>query len=259
MLIVKIRWRPFVQYANAQAVLFSTIWKPWYLDPHCVFSFFVTVIVILTFDFVSASPVVARATAPSKRCDYCSKLNTPGHILAEHSEVAFRCKTCPMDDEKNCFVNLLDVRRHCIQAHSVCDFTARLSQLIVIPSNLVCLKCKFCCDHLYAQTLEDIQNHFKTEHPSVKNFGKHLDFLCRRCMQCDTHETWNDLKLHLADEHGNVATRNDGCGDVAKDDAITQQERDADKETSPDVSCSVFAIVRPLIDSLIDSSIPPSN
>jgi hypothetical protein len=58
-------------------------------------------------------------------------------------------------------------------------------------------------------------------------------------MQCETHDTWNDLKQHLEDVHRDLF--------VTSDDNDTRKE---DKELSPDVS-PVSEIVRPLIESLI--------
>jgi hypothetical protein len=108
------------------------------------------------------------------------------------------------------------------------------------------MKCKYCCEHLYAQTEADLENHFRSEHKTVKNFSKHLDFLCRICMQCETHDTWNDLKQHLEDVHRDLFVTNDEESDMRKEE----------KELSPDVS-PLSDIVRPLIESLIENI--PSN
>ncbi len=65
-------------------------------------------------------------------------------------------------------------------------------------------------------------------------------------MQCETHDTWNDLKQHLEDVHRDLFVTNDEESDMRKEE----------KELSPDVS-PLSDIVRPLIESLIENI--PSN
>lgn len=118
-----------------------------------------------------------------------------------------------------------------------------MADYVTVPSNLICLKCKYCCHHLHAQAPKDIENHFKSEHPTVKNPKKHLDYLCRICMQCDVNETLEDLEQHLEEEHSELKPK---CNN---DDDSTTKRKD-EKATSPDVSSE---LVRPLLEQLIES------
>ena len=56
-------------------------------------------------------------------------MDSPGHVLAEHADVTFRCKKCPMDDEKNCYPDMTEIRRHCAQ---VCSLKVKPIVLFII-------------------------------------------------------------------------------------------------------------------------------
>ena len=123
-----------------------------------------------------------------------------------------------------------------------------MTEYVVVPSNLTCLKCKYCSHPLHAQSMSDFENHFKVEHPTVKNPKKHLDYLCRVCMQTDLYDTIEDLEQHIDEEHSDLVKSSQSDAPGRKSDAdhkdssnsdATEAPRSDTKATSPDVSSSV--------------------
>ena len=139
-------------------------------------------------------------------------------------------------------------------------FFSQMTEYVTVPSDLVCLKCKYCSHPLHAQSMADFETHFRLEHPTVKNPKKHLDYLCRVCMQTDLYDTMEDLEQHIDEEHSdlvkdqNDAEKSGGDAnhkDLSNPDATATPRSDA-KATSPDVSSSVD-IAKSVISNVVEA------
>lgn len=158
---------------------------------------------------------------------------------ADHANVTFRCKMCT--ETTKMFPDFTEIRRHYSMDHGIREIQSKIGEYVTVPSNLICLKCKFCRHHLHAQTMDDFEEHFKLEHPGVKSPKKHLDYLCRICMHHDLNETLEDLEQHIEEEHSDILkavsqSQIDPAVKESNDDAAAN--RAADKAKSPDVSRS---------------------
>lgn len=136
------------------------------------------------------------------RCVFCPKsICSNKHVLNDHADLVFRCRQCSVDDETNWFKDFPDVRRHCMSEHGARDVASHLQDYVRVPTNLLCPVCKYCSQQMHGQTMADLEEHFKVEHPALDKITRHMDFYCRFCMQADEHDTFDDLEIHVNKSH----------------------------------------------------------